>query len=449
MVDLAGVRRALAALAILGALGVRAAEAPAPDALRAEARRRSDALVKAGFNMTYGWSLDVPRDGRPQRVGFLVPPSDEEDVFHVWWEAGAGEASLRLVFPDGTTVMQWAGRTGDVTLSRRFLPGAYVLEVDSSRAKGGEALLGIRGPVVAACTTEDRRVEEIPADPSKSFHWPYLLVLPKEVHGRHVLVVPNNPGFATENLDLLRASAFCEVARQLPLVRRLGVPLLVPLFPRPAVAGEEDDLYLHALTRAALTTDVPAWRRVDLQLLAMLDDARARLTARGIGTDTKVFLRGFSASGSFVSRFALLHPERVKAVACGSPGGWPLAPASADGGEALAYPVGVGDLQALVGRRMDLKAARSVSFFYFLGAEDKNDAVPFRDSFSNADETLVFRRFGATPVARWKEAERLYAAAGLDARFALYPGVGHEVTPAMDADVARFFEGTLGRTPSR
>ena len=44
----------------------------------------------------------------------------------------------------------------------------------------------------------------------------------------------------------------------------------------------------------------------------------------------------------------------------------------------------------------------------------------------------------ATGPAQWNIAERLYAERGLNARFALYPGTGHEVTPAMRADVETF-----------
>jgi hypothetical protein len=67
--------------------------------------------------------------------------------------------------------------------------------------------------------------------------------------------------------------------------------------------------------------------------------------------------------------------------------------------------------------------------------------VLFRSS--KADEELVFRLFGPTPVSRWKKAEGLYAKAGLDARFVLYPGIAHEVTKDVDADVAKFFEERL------
>lgn len=437
-------RGALGALTLLLA-GPLAAD-DAGDALLSEARRRGDALVKAGFNLTRAFSLGGPGEGI-LRMTLLVPPHEGEHVMSAWWETGDGEISLKVREPGDAVSSAFKGRSGEVTLSLALAPGAHVLELDRSNAKGGQALLGFKGALVAPCQAKDVTVEEIAADPSREFFWPYLLALPPQVKAGRVLVVPNNTGFSTEDVAFLRASASCEVARQAPLAARLGTPLVVPLFPRPAVGGEDDNLYLHALTRAALATSVPRFHRVDLQLLAMLDDARARLAARGIETDGRALLWGFSASGSFVSRFALLHPERVRAVAAGSPGGWPIAPAATDGGEALPYPVGVADLETLTTRKADLKAARGVSFLFFLGAEDRNDAVPFRDSFSKEDEALVKRRFGPSPVTRWGQAERLWRAAGLRARFALYPDVGHEVTREMDGDVARFFEAALAAGP--
>jgi pimeloyl-ACP methyl ester carboxylesterase len=291
-------------------------------------------------------------------------------------------------------------------------------------------------------------VSEQPAAPARGFHWPYVLYVPKAPRAGHLLVVPDNTGYTTGDVEMIRASVTCEVRRQAALADALGAPLLVPLFPRPPI-GEDDNLYLHALTRAALTAEAPAFRRVDLQLLAMADDARRLLAAKGITVGEKVLLRGFSASGSFVNRFALLHPERVLAVACGSPGGWPIAPVERTDGEALPYPVGASDVRALVGKPVDAGALRSVAWLFFLGDKDANDAVIFRDSFSKTDEETVFRLFGPTPVARWKKAEGLYAKAGLDARFVLYPGVAHEVTPEMDADVVQFFKERLAaaRTP--
>lgn len=58
-------------------------------------------------------------------------------------------------------------------------------------------------------------------------------------------------------------------------------------------------------------------------------------------------------------------------------------------------------------------------------------------------EALVMRRFGKTPAARWDAARRLYDAAGLQAQFRLYRGVGHKMSPEMKADVEALFRAAL------
>lgn len=415
----------------------------AADRLRGEAERRTDALVRDGFNLTQGWSLGPATERPTYRLELFVPGPGEDHTFTFWAETAEGGVAFRLLGPAGTAVASWSGRKGEVTLSLEAPVGKYVVEIDRTGEGRGRAILGVRGAVVRKCEPPAGAFEERPAAPERGFRWPYLLFVPKEVRARRLLVVPNNTGFSAEDPELLRMSGSCEVRRQVALAERLGTPLLVPLFPRPAVAGAEENLYLHALTRASLLTPTEAVRRVDLQLLAMIDDARAALRGRRIEMDPAVLLWGFSASGSFVNRFAILHPERVTAVACGSPGGWPIAPVRGVEGEELPYPVGVADLQTVVGRPLDAASLKQVAWFFFLGDQDENDAVPYRDSFSKADEDLIFRLFGTKPALRWKSAERLYAKAGLKARFELYRGAAHSVTPEMAKDVAGFFEDVL------
>lgn len=435
--------RGAACAALVLVVSCRAAAAPGADPkppapLAAEARRRNDALVKDGFNMTHGFSLGQ----KSVRFEFLLPKASDGHRLSFWMETLEGEASVRLLGPDGAPLLAWAGRRGESDVTRALAAGKYVLEIDPAKSSGGRALFGVRGFLVHRCEMNEALVSEQPAAPARGFHWPYFLYLPKTPRAGHLFVVPNNTGYTTDDVELVRASSTCEVRRQAALADALGAPLLVPLFPRPPI-GDDGNLYLHALTRAALTAEAPAFRRVDLQLLAMADDARAVLAAKGITVDAKLLLSGFSASGSFVNRFAVLHPERVLAVACGSPGGWPIAPVEKVDGETLPYPVGVADVRVLAGGPVDPRALKAVAWLFFLGDQDANDAVIYRDSFSKADEELVFRLFGPTPVSRWKKAEVLYAKAGLDARFVLTPGVGHEVTPEMDAVVAKFFEERL------
>jgi hypothetical protein len=154
---------------------------------------------------------------------------------------------------------------------------------------------------------------------------------------------------------------------------------------------------------------------------------------------------GFSAAGMFVNRFAFLHPEMVKAVAVGSPGGWAIAPVEKYDGKTLRYPIGTGDFKSVAGKKLDQKALRKVAFFVFLGDKDENDSLVFGDGYEEEDKNLVFELFGKTPVERWETSKKLYADNKLQAEFKLYPDTAHKVTPAMIFDIQDFFEKFANR----
>jgi dienelactone hydrolase len=422
-----------------------AAAGSSVDPATRELRRRNDELVKQGFNITSGVTLG---GSEPTRIELLIAPDNSKHTVALWLEVEHGDASLRWLGPDGEVVTDWRGRRLEQRAMRALAPGKHVIEI---RAGGGRVhgLVGVKGAVIQRCAIDAARVTEQPAAPARGFAWPYLLVAPKTrpPGATTLLVVPPNTGFATEDLELLRASTSCGVNWQLALADRLGTAILAPMFPRPVAPPPVHNLYLHALSRSSLETSDARVARVDRQLIAMLDDARQRLEAQGHHVPPRVLITGFSASGSFANRFAVLHPDRVLAAAVGSPGGWPLAPVASTRGQTLPYPVGIADVDALTGAPIDLAALRRVHFLFLLGDADTNDAVPYRDAYSAASEVLVMRLFGKTPVARWDAARKLYDAAGLDAQFRLYRGVGHEMSPAMNADVEAMFRAAL-RAPT-
>jgi pimeloyl-ACP methyl ester carboxylesterase len=241
------------------------------------------------------------------------------------------------------------------------------------------------------------------------------------------------------------ARQLCD-GRNRALAERLATPLLVPVFPRPAA---QPNLYTQALDRDALVTRDPTLRRLDLQLLSMIADARARLRARHVETAAQVLLEGHSAAGMFVSRFVVLHPGAVRGAVVGAPGGWPIVPVAVYKGRLLRYPVGVADLAELVGAPFGAAAFRRVPLFYYLGDRDTNDSVVNDDSFDPVDRALVLALFGATPVQRWPLAAELYRAAGCACELELYPGVDHKPSPQIHDDVARFFQRVLSGPAGR
>lgn len=287
---------------------------------------------------------------------------------------------------------------------------------------------------------------EVTADEATGFSWGYVLHAPAGAgrDGRPVfiLVLPNNTGRTDDDASVHRRSAAAMSFIGHLAFSGMDVAVLVPEFPRPS---RHDRIYTHALDRDCLTTEVDGLRRLDLQLVAMIDDASRRLRDEGRQVETKVLMAGFSASGMFVNRFVMLHPERVKAAAIGSPGGWPIAPAGRWNDEPLSYPVGISDVAVLAGRPVNLSEVGKVPMFLFLGDRDDNDSVPYSDSYDDRERDLVNRLFGETPVSRWEAARRFHEAAGLDAEFHLYPGVGHAITLGEILDIRDFLRRATGQ----
>lgn len=315
-------------------------------------------------------------------------------------------------------------------------------------------LLWVVGAIVAALVAVPivvlapyaLRVRRFAADPGAGYHADfYLYVAPQARRearaGRPVtlLVQPNNSGTNSDDPGVHRRDAWWTGFGRKPIADRLGVALLVPAFVRPA---EDWRIYTHALDRDVLTTTRRDLARLDLQLLAMVERARGALSADGLPSDPRILIQGFSASGMFANRFAALHPERVLAVAAGSPGGWPIAPAARWRGEALPYPIGVADLEELTGRRFDEAAYRAMPQLLVLGALDDNDSVDFRDGWDEQPAAQVDRLFGKDPQARWGVAEQIYREAGAQARFLRVAGIGHE-RKRLQEHTTRFFADVL------
>lgn len=295
----------------------------------------------------------------------------------------------------------------------------------------------------AQSTTVNSQSERIAANPGRHFSYPYYLYVPKELINQEakrqkqtILVIPNNSGKSSDDFSFHEDDVKKRIELSTSIASALKVAILIPVFPRP---GADWKIYTHALDRDTMLTPKPEYHRLDLQLVAMIDDARTRLAKKnGLKFDKRVLLNGFSAQGMFANRFTFLHPDRVKAAAIGSPGGWPIAPVATYEGKDLRYPIGVADFKEVTGRKLDLNKLRKVPLMIFVGDQDDNDSVPFDDSYDQEDRDLINPLLGKTPVSRWPISEQLYKQAGMNAQFKLYPGVKHTVSDDMRKDVRAF-----------
>jgi predicted esterase len=300
--------------------------------------------------------------------------------------------------------------------------------------------------IAAQSSAAETGITRTDARPSAGFNYPYYLYVPpsflEPANGkkRTILVLPNNTGKIDDDLAFHEADVKRRITQNSQIAAGLDVAILTPVFPRPA---SDPKTYTHALDRDTMTSakaNKKDYARPDLQLIAMIDDARMRLEKAGAKVGRRVLMLGFSASGMFVNRFAFLHPGHVLAAAIGSPGGWPIAPLASYKGRSMRYPVGTADLKAVTGRDLDLKKLRGVPMFIFLGDKDDNDSVRFDDSYDKEDRELIFPLFGEKPVDRWDAIREIYSSAGLNAEFKLYPHAGHSISPEMRSDILAFLK---------
>ncbi len=326
-------------------------------------------------------------------------------------------------------------------MSRRRILGTTAKALFILALLGAIAAGAVLGPYAL-------HVRHVAADAGRGFRSDYFLYVPDQLHrdsnGRATLLVqPNNSGRTSDDPSVHRRDAWLTGFERKRVADALGVVLLVPAFPRTA---SDWRVYTHALDRDALTTRDAVLARPDLQLIAMIDDARASLRRDGIEVDPRVLLQGFSASAMFANRFTALHPERVRAVTMGSPGGWPIAPITRQSGEPLPYPAGVADLDALTGKPFDAAAFARVRQYFYVGDRDDNDSLDFEDGWDKPAATQVKRLFGSTLAARWKSAESLYTQVGTGARFETVPGIGHDRKALQDRSTA-FLKQAMATPP--
>jgi hypothetical protein len=288
---------------------------------------------------------------------------------------------------------------------------------------------------------------EIPAAPENGFNFPYLIFVPSSAAAkryRYLLVEGNNTGRPSDDSEVHRAAAIA-LARDSSVgnfvSRTLGIPLLVPVFPRP---GSADHVYTHSLDRDTILISEGPLRRLDLQLLSMISDARPRLEAMGHPVQPRFLLNGFSASGLFANRFTFLHPHAVIASAYGGLNGFIMLPVAELKSHVLNYPVGIADLEKITDYSFDRLAYQAIPQFAYMGADDTNDAVLHDDAYSEEERSLIFQAVGQKMMPdRWQAVQAVYESEKISVRFKTYEGIGHGTNGKINTEVAEFFRKTI------
>jgi hypothetical protein len=342
----------------------------------------------------------------------------------------------------------------EVELTRTFDEPTQ-LRVDLDDIETGREIASAVAAVFPNAETVEPGIEvtEVPADPEAGFEYPYFLyapAAPPEARGGPVLVETNNTGTSTDDYQRHK-----DAARELikgnwnggsgrAISDQLFVPFVVPAFPRPRDEPVSFRRDIHQLDTEAMRIDSGPLERVDLQLLAMVEDARGRFRKRGYPVEDGLLLNGFSASGQFTHRFTVLHPKKVTAVTAGGVNGMPTLPIEEAKGHTLNYQIGVADVAEITGDPFDREAYAEVDQFLYLGELDGSDTIPFGDSWSDAQREIALDVYGQNMQRdRFPYSKSVYEDAGIDGTvFRIYEKVGHNPRPVID-DLVEFHQRAL------
>lgn len=205
---------------------------------------------------------------------------------------------------------------------------------------------------------------------NEGFNFPYILCLPHKLNDGDTLFVESNN---EENPKDLNKSAEMITQKVLELMSGSNIksPILIPILPTEGIDGRP---YFQQLSHECFGENLPKEKtRIDLQLLNVLQDAKQRifqLTDKKL--DEKIFMHGYSASGVFAQRFALIHPEVVGAVCVGGAIGSIPMPLTEENGIPLDYPVGVNNYAEIFGKEFNFEAYKKINFRYYVAEkEDK------------------------------------------------------------------------------
>jgi len=357
-----------------------------------------------------------------------------------------------------------------------LLETPYVLKIFTKDGKRHWITFNTSGlPVIVE--NGPRKVIKVPAMPEKGFHWPYLLAIPDVQNKaanhrskRYLMVDINNTGPISNYTDVYRSTRRAMEGRwyhTMATADQLWMPMLMPIFPRPLIGYDHNNeynvIYTHALDRDSailhLLIQDPALRRdleekfreqdydlktflrIDLQLIAMMDHAIEYLNQHNCNiVKDKVFLYGHSASGTFVDRFANLHPHRVKAVASGATLDDMMLPLKTYKGRDLIFPIGTHDYKKITGRDFNMTSHNQLARLIYMGELDDNDVLPYSDGYGDLERDIILSLWGSDILARAKSLIDLYGKSGGHGMFILDKGETHWMSNTMGDYIIEFFK---------
>ncbi len=181
---------------------------------------------------------------------------------------------------------------------------------------------------------------------------PYVLYVPNNISDEQRLIVETNNCESDDYKNILEQVG--GVIKNFFNSTNNSAPVLVPLLP-----SEKYKPYYQQLSRDIFyERDV---NRVDDKVVSNIKEALNIIERdNGVKLDHKVFMHGYSSSGVFAQRFAILHPEFIDTLCVGGASLSIPFPSSE-----MDYPLGAGGIEPF-----NLEAYSKIKFRYYTGDKE-------------------------------------------------------------------------------
>lgn len=207
--------------------------------------------------------------------------------------------------------------------------------------------------------------------------FPYILMYSQNMReDAEVLVDTLNTRNSESTKDRIDVLIKGIVENALYIRKNVPTPIVYVYCPKEDFQREP---YYQQLARKCFTESDRKYERCDVLVRETIQDAQKKLEElSGKKVSDKIVLNGYSTSGVFAQRFAMIHPEMIsKAIIGGAAGSIPIPT------EELGYPLGTKDFEKLFGKKFNEESYRKIEFAYYVGEFEAKEKSNRRDENGN------------------------------------------------------------------
>lgn len=206
-------------------------------------------------------------------------------------------------------------------------------------------------------------------DTDRGINIPSIFAIPVPQNINNQLIVESN-NLESEDLKKILEQGVQTAIRLVKLTNDLPSPVIIPLIP-----SYNDLPYFQQLSKECFyLSNKDRNYRIDQQVVKIINKAKATLNIeKGLIAKDKIFLNGYSTSGVFAQRFALLHPEIVETACIGGASGSIPIPT-----EKIEYPIGILNYEGLTCKKFDLESYLKIKFRYYVSEFETQDKTNSR-----------------------------------------------------------------------